>query len=216
MANHHWPLFDLEIRTPTMTLRYIDDELGMALADLAVHGIHDPGFMPFAMPWSRNRSPQLEQQAMQFYWRCRAETSPTSWNINFAAIVDGTVVGTSGIMASEFGKLRQFETGSWLGREFQGRGLGKEMRIATLTLGFVGFEAEFATTGAWHDNEPSLGVTRSLGYTESGRRRAVRDDEHADVLLGFEMPRAHFDEHLRRDDIELVGVEGARELLGIT
>ena len=216
MANHHWPLFDLEVRTPQLTLRYIDDELGKALTELAARGIHDPGFMPFAMPWSRLESPKLEQQAMQFYWRCRAETSPTSWNVNFAAIVDDTVVGTSGIMASDFERMRQFETGSWLGREFQGRGLGKEMRIATLTLGFVGFGAEWATTGAWHDNAPSLGVTRSLGYTQNGHRRAVRDDEYADVLIGFEMSRAHFDSTLRRDDIELIGVDAARALLEIS
>ena len=34
-----------------------------------------------------------------------------------------------------FRTLRTFETGSWLGREFQGRGIGKEMRAATL-IGF--------------------------------------------------------------------------------
>ena len=141
--------------------------------------------------------------------------SAASWNINFAAIVDGTVVGTSGLIAGDFARLRQFETGSWLGREYQGLGLGKEMRIATLTLGFLGFGAEWATTGAWHDNAPSLGVTRSLGYTETGRRRAVRDDATADVLIGFEMSRQHFDSAVRRDDIELIGVDPVKELLEI-
>lgn len=215
MANHHWPLLDLEVRTPRLTLRYLDDELARDLTALAVEGIHEPGFMPFAMPWSTLESPKLEQQAMQFYWRCRADMSAASWNINFATIVDGTVVGTTGIMANDFGRLRQFETGSWLGREHQGLGLGKEMRLASLALGFEGFGADWATTGAWHDNGPSLGVTRSLGYTEQGHRRMIRNDEHADVLVGFEMPRSHFDEQLRRDDIELVGVGPVREFLDI-
>ncbi|MGE3194861.1 MAG: GNAT family N-acetyltransferase [Microbacteriaceae bacterium] len=216
MAHPYWPLFDLEVRTPRLTLRGITDELAVALAALAARGIHDDDFMPFAMPWSRRPSPELERQALQFYWRCRAETSPASWNLNLVVLVDGEVVGTSGLIASDFARMRQFETGSWLGREHQGRGIGKEMRLATLALGFDGFGAEWATTGAWHDNGPSLGVTRSLGYAVAGHRRAIRDDREPDTLLGFEMPRSHFDEHLRRDDIELIGVEQVRELLGIS
>ena len=171
--------------------------------------------MPFSMPWSRRPSPELERQALQFYWRCRAEISPTSWNVNFAVIVDGEVVGTTGLIANDFPRMKQFETGSWLGREHQGRGIGKEMRVASLTLGFDGFGAAWATTGAWHDNGPSLGVTSSLGYSVAGRRRALRDDREPDTLVGFEMPRSHYEEQLRRDDIELIGVEPVRELLGI-
>ena len=38
------------------------------------------------------------------------------------------------------------------------------MRLAALTLGFDGLGAEIATTGLWHDNAASLGVTQSLGY----------------------------------------------------
>ena len=215
MSHPHWPLFDLEVRTPRLTLRYIDDELADELATLAASGIHDPDWMPFAMPWSKLPSPELERQALQFYWRCRVETQVDKWNINFAVIVDDTVVGTTGLMADEFGKLRQFETGSWLGREYQGQGTGTEMRIATLTLGFIGFGAEWATTGAWSDNGPSLGVTRKLGYTEQGRRRMVRNGEHADDLIGFEMRRSHFIENLQRPDITIAGDEGARALLGI-
>lgn len=215
MSHPYWPLFDLEVRTPRLTLRYIDDALACDLAALAAEGIHDPGWMPFASPWSNASSPDLERKALQFFWRCRADTSPESWNINFAVLADDTVVGTSGLSSTDFGRMRQFETGSWLGRAYQGKGIGKEMRLATLTLGFTGFGAEFATTGAWHDNGPSLGVTRSLGYTESGSRRALRNDEAPDRLIGFEMSRTHFDGHVRRDDVELVGVEAVRELLGL-
>ena len=52
MAHPHWPLFDLEVSTPRLTMRYIDDELATELASLAASGIHDPDWMPFAMPWS--------------------------------------------------------------------------------------------------------------------------------------------------------------------
>lgn len=215
MPHPFWPLFDLEVRTPRLTLRYVDDALAVELAELAARGIHDPGFMPFAMPWTRAESPELERQAFRFWWRCRAETSATAWNLNLAVVVEGVVVGSTSLMANDFPRLRQFETGSWLGRDHQGRGIGKEMRLATLTLGFVGFGAELALTGAWHDNAPSLGVTRSLGYVEQGWRRALRDDDHADRLLGFAMGRDHFETQLRRDDVELLGAEPVRELLGI-
>lgn len=215
MTHPYWPLFDLEVRTPRLTLRYVDDALAAELAALAARGIHDAGFMPFAVPWTRASSPELERQAFRFWWRCRAETCPTSWNINLAVLVDGDVVGSSGLMASQFPRLRQFETGSWLGRAYQGRGIGREMRLATLTLGFVGFDADLALTAAWHDNAPSLAVTRGLGYEPQGWRRALRDDDHADRLLGFSLTRDDFEAGLRRDDIELVGVEAVRELLGV-
>lgn len=216
MAHPHWPLFDLEIRTPRITVVGLTDDRAVELAALAARGIHDDGFMPFSVPWSRADSPELERQALQFYWRCRADTSPAGWNINLVVLVDGEVAGTTGLIASDFGRMRQFETGSWLGREHQGRGIGTEMRIATLTLGFDGFGAEWATTGAWHDNAASLGVTRRLGYVQQGRRRAIRDDRSPDTLFGFEMARAHFEQHVRRDDIELIGVGPVRELLGIS
>jgi RimJ/RimL family protein N-acetyltransferase len=216
MGHPYWPLFDLEVRTTRLTMRYVDDELAVELAALAAAGIHEPGWMPFGMPWSNATSPDLERNALRFYWGCRAETSPLAWNINFAVIIDDAVVGTSGLMASDFARMRQFETGSWLGRAHQGQGIGKEMRLATLTLGFSGFGAEVATTGAWHDNGPSLGVTRSLGYTESGTRRMLRNDEAPDRMIGFEMTRAHFDEHVGRADVELVGVDPVRDLLAIS
>jgi RimJ/RimL family protein N-acetyltransferase len=215
MAHPYWPPFDLEVRTPRLAMLPITDTRAVELAALAARGIHDPSQMPFGMPWTRAPSPELERNALRFWWRCRAEMSPERWNLNFAIEVDGEIVGSSGLMADDFGRMRSFETGSWLGREHQGRGVGREMRLAILTLGFDGFGAEWALTGAWHDNGASLGVTRSLGYTEQGYRRMLRDDTAADRLIGFEMHRDHFAAHVRRDDVELVGVAGVRDLLGI-
>ena len=214
MTHPVWPLFDLRIRTPRLELRYIDDEMAAELALLAARGIHDADFMPFGMPWSLEPSPALERNTMQFYWRCRAEMSPTDWNINLATIVDGAVAGTTALIAKDFPILRQFETGSWLGRAFQGQGIGKEMRVATLHLGFLGLAGEIATTGAWADNGPSLGVTNSLAYTPASQRRGVRQ-ARASVMHHFEMSRADFSARLQRDDIELAGVDACLGLLGL-
>ena len=155
----------------------------------------------------------MEQEAVRFYARTRAEVRPAGWNLQFAVIVDGDVVGACDVMASGFPTLRQFTTGSWLGREFQGRGLGKEMRMAALTLGFDGLDGEYALTALWHDNAASLGVTRSLGYVEEGRRRELRRGV-ADEIVAYRMPREHW-ETIRRDDIPLLGVEASRGFLGL-
>lgn len=214
MTHPVWPLFDLQVRTPRLELRYIDDEMATELALLAAKGIHPPDFMPFAMPWSEEPSPQLERNTMQFYWRCRAELSPAKWTIELAVLVEGAVVGTTGLITHDFRVLRTFETGSWLGREHQGAGIGKEMRIATLHLGFLGFGAQRATTGAWEDNGPSLGVTNSLGYVANGHRAAVRKGIECSERR-FEMMRDDFLTRLRRDDITVSGVDDCLALLGL-
>ena len=209
-----WPLFDLRVSTPRLELRYVDDELGHALARLAAHGIHDPDFMPFSVPWTDAASPQLERNTLQYYWRGRAEITPSSWTVDFAVLCEGEVVGSTGLFSHDFLVLRQFETGSWLGRAHQGRGIGKELRIAALHLGFIGFGAEWATTGAFEDNAASLGVTRGLGYALAGRRRTVSRGA-ARTLEGYEMHRDHFLAGVRRDDVELHGVDACLPLLGL-
>jgi RimJ/RimL family protein N-acetyltransferase len=213
MANDHWPLFDLEVRTPRLTLRYLDDTLAGHVMAVAKRGVHDPTSMPFMVPWTDRPSPQMEQEAMRFYARTRAEVRPEAWNLQFAVIVDDDVIGACDVGSGSFAALRQVTTGSWLGREFQGQGLGKEMRMACLALAFDGLDAEFALTGAWHDNAASLGVTRSLGYVEEGRRRELRRGV-ADEIVGFRMTCAQW-EAIRRDDIELVGIDCARSFLGL-
>lgn len=73
------------------------------------------------------------------------------------------------VHAEDFPRNRSLTTGSWLGLAQQGRGFGKELRQAALHLIFAGFDADVAITRAWHDNAASLGVTRSLPYTETVR-----------------------------------------------
>ena len=179
MVHPHWPLFDLEVRTPRLVLRYVDDELAAELATLAAAGVHDPSWMPFSIPWTDLEPPELQRQAMQYWWQCRASTSPESWELNLAVVVDGAAVGVTSIGAAEFPVLRTFHTGSWLGRSFQGRGLGTEMRAATLHLGFAGFGAERATTGrvrrqrrvARRHPQARLRAERDLGPRPPRRRQ---------------------------------------------
>lgn len=197
-----------------MTLRSLDDEIGLEVARVAAAGVHDPSWTPFLTPWTDVSPGELGPNMFRYWWRSRAETGPERWTVNFAVIVDGEVVGACGLAAEQFSVLGSFETGSWLGLEFQGRGIGREMREASLHLGFAGLDAQFATTGAFGDNPTSLAVTARLGYTPTGRRRVVRRGVPAE-LHDFRMPRQHW-ETIRRDDIELIGVDGVRHFLAIS
>lgn len=214
MTHPYWPPFDLEVRTPRLTLRGVDDELALEIVEVAARGVHDPAMMPFLIPWTDAEPPDLQRDALRFFWRTRAECRPEAWNLIHAVIVDGAAIGVCDVGGTDFGRLGEIVTGSWLGLEFHGQGLGKELRMAALTLGFDGFGAEYARTSAWQDNAPSLGVTRSLGYREEGRRRAIRRDS-VDELIGYRMHRDHW-RTIRRDDITLHGVDAVRDLLSIS
>ncbi|BBX06287.1 GNAT family N-acetyltransferase [Mycolicibacterium aichiense] len=207
-----WPLFDLQVVTPRLVLRYVSDELGAELATLAAKGIHDPATMPFTEPWTDVPSPDLERNSLQYYWRNRAETSVQRWNLDLAVLADGSVVGMCSVHAEDFPRNRSLTTGSWLGLAQQGRGFGKELRQAALHLIFAGFDADVAITRAWHDNAASLGVTRSLPYTETVR--TVEDRRgRPDTMVGFAMTPGRW-ATIRRDDIRLVGIDAVREQLG--
>ena len=115
-------------------------------------------------------------------------------------------------MAKNFERLRTVETGSWLGRQHQGQGLGKEMRAAILHLAFEGLGAIEAMSGAFHDNRASLATSQSLGYTENGDRLMLRRDR-PDRILDLKLDRATWASR-RRDDIEIEGLEACLEMFG--
>ena len=205
MGTRHWPLFDLVVETPRLTLRYVDDDLAVELIELAGRGIHDPATMPFSIPWTDLPSPRFERESLQFYWGRRAGLQPDDWSLQMAVIVDGVTVGLTDLLAKDFPRIRGVATGSWLGREFQGRGIGKEMRIATLTLGFDGLGAEYATTGAFHDNEASKGVTtlarlrtdRLARHAPARRARQAAGVPHVSRALADDPARRHHDRRSR-------------------
>jgi RimJ/RimL family protein N-acetyltransferase len=211
MAHPYWPLFDLSIRTPRLELRYPDDDLVFQAVELAGRGIHDPATTPFGFPWTDAESPEFERNSCKHWWGNRVNHAPDNWHLNFVVLVDGEPVGAQGAVATKFAKLRQAETGSWLGKSFQGQGIGKEMRAAVLHFLFAGLEAERAISGAWHDNASSLGVSRALGYRENGDEYRMRRDV-PDRLVHLLLRREEW-EPTRRDDIEIVGLDGCIDML---
>ena len=174
--SEHWPLFGLVLRTPRLELRYVDDADASALMSLARDaGVHDPGWMPFLVPWTRAESPARERQGLQFYWRLRAALTPQDWELVFSVRRDGELVGVQGLGAKDFAVTREVSTGSWLALPHQGKGTGKEMRAAVLALAFGHLGATRATSSAFVDNASSLGVSRALGYVDNGTEVVARE-----------------------------------------
>ncbi len=206
----YWPLFGLVVRTPRLELRVPRDDDFPSLIALIDEGIHDPATMPFLQNFTDTPPPRRGRDSLQFWWRHRAEWSPDNWSYSGAVFVDGRVVGVQGMDAHNFGSLRSVETGSWLGRAFQGQGLGKEMRHAILHLAFEGLGAEEAHSGAFHDNVPSLATSRSVGYVENGETLALRRGV-PDRIKRVRMDRATW-ESRRRDDIEIIGLDACLDV----
>jgi len=213
MERDPWPLFDLVIRSERLEMRLPREHELVELLALAQKGIHDPDEMPFGVAWTDQLSPQLERSFMQYHWSTRAGWKPDSWTLDLGVWADGALVGTQGLRGEQFSTLRTVGTGSWLGREFQGRGMGKEMRAATLAFAFDHLGAEWATSSAFLDNVTSIGVSRSLGYAENGLERLAPRGVPRDMirfLMTVEQWRSH-----ERPPISVAGFEGCRDMFGI-
>jgi RimJ/RimL family protein N-acetyltransferase len=177
------PLTRLRLHTPRLELRLATIKELRQLYQVAAAGIHDHDFMPFEFAWTDD----LEEEAFLDYHASRlAESRPDDWRLELVAFHDGQPVGVQGITGRDFGATRAAGTGSWLGRPWQGRGLGTEQRTAALTFCFDVLGAERAISGALAGNEASLGVSRKLGYEQVGTSTVSPRGTpvaHADLVL---------------------------------
>jgi len=207
-----WPLFDLVVRTSRLELRLPRDDELVALMRVAQAGVHDPAVMPFSSPWTDLEGAAFEQGFLRYHWTTRGSVRPDAWALELAVFVDGAPVGCQALMASEFAVLREVSSGSWLGERFQGRGLGRDMRAAVLHLAFEGLGALVASTSAMAGNAASSAVTERLGYERDGLESAAPRGERVEYVR-YRLPRERWLER-RRADIEIVGLDRCRALLG--
>lgn len=214
MANPYWPFFDLVVRTPRLELRPITDEIAPRLAALADQSMFPDGQSQFQLDWLSTPTPAKERSSLQFWWRNRAELSPSHWLLNLAVLVDGEPAGCQDVGADNFPQLRKVTTGSWLGTPFQGRGLGLEMRQAVLHFAFVGLGALEAHSSAFEENSRSIAVSRRAGYEENGRHRSLRAGTEPATHIAFRITAERFFTE-RRDDIEIEGLDACLEVLGL-
>jgi len=163
-----WPLAELRLRTPRLELRLPSEADLESLGDLAALGVHDPLVQPFTFPWTDVSPADRARSTLQYQWAQWGQWRPERWSLELAVFHEGEAVGVQGISATDFAILRQVGTGSWLGLDHHGQGIGTEMRAAVLHLAFAGLRARFACSTAFTDNPASLGVSRKLGYSADG------------------------------------------------
>lgn len=164
-----WPIYGLRVRTERLELRLPTVGDILDLADVARAGIHAPDEMPFGIAWTDVPDPEFERSFVAHHWDARRSWRPTDWALHLMVVLDERPIGAQSLLAEDFAARRSVHTGSWLGRSWQGRGFGTEMRSAILALAFDGLRAAAAETEAFLDNAASNAVSRSLGYEETGR-----------------------------------------------
>jgi RimJ/RimL family protein N-acetyltransferase len=114
------------------------------------------------------------------------------------------------LRARNFPVDKEVTTSSWLGLEFQGKGLGTEARTGLLSLAFDQLGATDAVTEVFQDNDASQGVSRKLGYEPDG---ISRDARGAEVLVSDRLRlTAQRWTELDLPPIEVAGVGEARSM----
>jgi RimJ/RimL family protein N-acetyltransferase len=208
------PLYALRLRTPRLELRLPRNPEVAALAHVARAGVHPPETMPFRVAWTDAADePGFVERVVEYHLGLRDAWSPAGWRLEVAVWADGELAGVQGISAQDFATARTVETGSWLGRRFQGRGYGTEMRAAVLELAFAGLGATLARSGMLEGNVASERVSAKLGYEPAGEGVAaprgvpVRE-------LEVELTRARWQSH-RATPVEIEGLEPCLPLFGV-
>jgi RimJ/RimL family protein N-acetyltransferase len=162
------PLLGLRITAGPLELRGITDDLLGPLAGLAAEGISTPGGPPFLAPWRTGPPEDLPRFFAQYYWRLRADFCADRWTAPLAVLRDGEPAGIQELFADKYLVNRTTETGSWLARRFQGRGIGTAARQVIAAFAFDHLDAQHVTSAAFSDNVASVSVSKKVGYTENG------------------------------------------------
>ncbi len=207
-----WPPYAVCITEGDLGLTVVTDHDVPGLVELALAGIHDPAKMPFADPWTLEDPETLPASMIRFYSRSRAEFRPEKFDLLFAVRVAGELVGLQALHTENFTVTRTGETGSWLGRPYQGRGIGTRMRRAVCAFAFDHLGAAEVTSGAFLDNPASLAVSMKVGYRPNGKTRNKRRDNEMAIHQRLVLTPEHF---VRGDQIEVHGADALRTFLGL-
>ncbi len=207
-----YPALGLRITAGPLELRGISDDDIAALALLAGRGIHPPDRMPFSTPWTDAPASELPLRFARYHWGNRVSFSPEHWVLDLAVAWEGQVAGTQGFHAHDYLLTRTGETGSWLGQEYQGRGIGTRMRQAMCAFLFDHLEAQEISSGAFVDNPASLAVSRKVGYRANGLRRMVRRPGEWQVNQALILTPETF---VRGPEITVEGLGPVRRLIGL-
>jgi RimJ/RimL family protein N-acetyltransferase len=212
MASLAWPVFDIRITVDDLVLRPFCEA---DLVEIARVLPYDVELNPQSPVYQRAAADAERPTVIhQDYWRAMGTWTTTDWRLNFLVVQADSVIGAQELEGHDFANLRTVDTASFLVAEKRGQGYGKAMRRAVLALAFGGLGAEYAFTSAWHDNAASLGVSRSLGYTENGWSRHPRGDS-ADDMAHLRMSRADWQAAGHEAGVTYTGVDAALPYFGL-
>lgn len=156
---------------------------------------------------------QLGPNTGAYYWRMRADFAPAAWTLDLAVRYEGDLVGVQGFATRNYLVTRSGETGSWLARAAQGRGVGTLMRQAICAFLFDHLDAQEIVSAAFADNPASLAVSHKVGYRDNGtfrEQRRVGELAHSRKLLLTP------DAFVRSPySLEVDGVEALRRFIGL-
>jgi RimJ/RimL family protein N-acetyltransferase len=207
------PVLGLRITAGPLELRGLTDDDLPALCDLALRGIHPEERMPFYVPWTDAPAADLPRNMAQYHWRSRADFSPAAWALHLGVWYDGRLVGTQALDTHDYLVTRTGETGSWLGQEHQGQGIGTAMRQVVCALAFDHLDAHEVTSAAFVDNPASIGVSRKVGYRDNGVRRLRRRDGELAHNLGLVLTPDRFVRY--EHPLEVEGLAAFRRSIGL-
>lgn len=204
----YWPVSELRVSTPRVTLRYPDLADMAAVAEAAEVGIYDPARTACPMgDWAADPDPRTRAVGTLLnLWQNQGAWDPSRWRLALVVIPAGEdrPIGIQSMSATDFGVCRTVETGSWLRQDRHGEGIGTEMRAAVLHLAFAGLGAVRARSGAHEDNPASIAVSRRLGYEPDGTLIKNRDGRPV-TELRFALTRDRWAQ-THRDGIDIAGL----------
>lgn len=208
-----WPLYRLRLTTGDLELRYPTEAELPAFADIIERGIHPPDEMPFGIAWTDVPAARRNIDSYQWWMGSRGRWASADWTLTLGVWEGGRAAGFQDLRAHEFPVYRTVATGSWIGREFQGRGIGKLMRQAVLSLAFDHLGAQVAETEAFIDNPASNRVSLGVGYEPNGYgqlapRGAPRATQRFRLTLEGWRARP-------RPEVMVEGLEGCLDLFGL-
>ncbi len=208
-----WPLFGLRVVGPRLTLQLAVGEEVAALA-LEARSLNAPGEPQFQMRWMYDPSPLMEREFLRRYWKALSAWDSNEWRLPLVAYLNGKPIGLQDVWAEDFVVARTVRTGSWIGRGYQGQGLGTEMRAAALELAFGCLQVAEAYTDFYAENARSAAVSRKLGYVDNGQRVVSRRGQPAVERL-MRLDRVSW-ERCRLSGVKVEGVADCLELFGLS
>lgn len=208
-----WPPYGLVVRAGELTMTALRESDVPEVVALVEAGIHDPDAMPFSFPWTRAPAEEIPGNYMRFFGRTLAGTGDGNAALELVVRRGGEIVGLQALNGQDVRTTRRLESGSWLGRRFQGQGIGLAMRQAICAVAFDHLGLDAVTSGAWADNPRSLRISERVGYRVTAREQWDREGEPCEMVLVELLPE-HFVPG--PDPVEVEGAEPLRRFLGLT